>query len=176
MVASLDGFIAKADNSISWLETSDVYEPGRTLSQAETETFLQSIDCYIMGANTYQQALALEKEYGWAYGEKPTIVLTRQNWRTDKANVHFYSGDIQALLNNHLKARYRNLWLVGGAKLLRAFMQLQLVDELRVTVLPVLLGGGLPFFDPMGQEQALHLVSVTPYKNGMVELHYQVKR
>src|SRR5579863_3799401 len=76
MVSSLDGIIAKPDNSVSWFETTDHYEKG-TAGQDPTE-FLKTIDCYVMGARTYEHALQLSKSYGWAYGDTPTIVLTHQ--------------------------------------------------------------------------------------------------
>ncbi|HMC84656.1 MAG TPA: hypothetical protein VKI61_03995, partial [Chitinophagaceae bacterium] len=73
MVSSLDGFIAKKDNSVSWFETTDYYEKGITVEN--TEEFLKAIDCYVMGSNTYELAMELSKSYGWAYGDTPTIVL-----------------------------------------------------------------------------------------------------
>ena len=72
MVSSLDGFIAKKDNSVSWFETSDHYEKG--VHEPDAAAFLKTIDCYIMGSRTYEHALELSKSYGWAYGDKPTIV------------------------------------------------------------------------------------------------------
>jgi dihydrofolate reductase len=76
MVSSLDGMIAKKDNSVSWFETPDYYENG-VAGQDPTE-FLKRIDCYIMGSRTYEHALELSKSYGWAYGDKPTIVVTHR--------------------------------------------------------------------------------------------------
>ena len=66
MVASVDGFIAKPDNSVSWFETEDRYDKGVTGENAAE--FLKTIDCYVMGARTYEHALALSRSYGWAYG------------------------------------------------------------------------------------------------------------
>ncbi len=71
MVSSLDGIIAKKDNSVSWFEISDYYENG--VSEEAPEEFLKTIDCYIMGSRTYEHALELSKSYGWAYGDVPTI-------------------------------------------------------------------------------------------------------
>ena len=76
MVASLDGFIAKPDNSMAWFETADHFEKGAEPSKEDIEKFLKSIDCYVMGSRTYEHALALSKDYGWAYGAVPTIVLS----------------------------------------------------------------------------------------------------
>jgi dihydrofolate reductase len=174
MVSSLDGYIAKKDNSISWFETTDNYEKGVT--GENPEEFLKTIDCYIMGSRTYEHALELSKSYGWAYGDKPTVVLTNQNLPIDRSNIEFYSGDLHKLVNERLRPNYKNVWLVGGAKLAKDFIQVQLADEIRQTILPIILGDGISFFDQIGQEQALHLKNVTAYKNGLVELCYQIRK
>lgn len=176
MVSSLDGFIAKRDNSISWFETADSYEKGVTLTDEQTAAFLKSIDCYVMGARTYEHAVELSKSYGWAYGDVPTIVLTHRDLPVERSNIEFYSGDLHSLVGERLRPRYKNVWMVGGAALARDFIRAKLADEIRMTVLPILLGDGLPFFAQLEVEQALHLKDVTAYKSGMVELCYEIKK
>ncbi|MCR8560668.1 dihydrofolate reductase family protein [Mucilaginibacter sp. BJC16-A38] len=176
MVSSLDGYIAKKDNSVSWFETSDTYEKGINVTEQDTAEFLKTIDCYIMGSRTYEHALELSKNYGWAYGDKPTIVLTHRKLPIDRQNIETYSGDLTELVNERLKPIYENVWLVGGAELARDFISLGLADEIRQSILPILLGDGMPFFDQLGQEQALHLKNVTAYKSGMVELCYEIRK
>lgn len=174
MVASLDGKIAKPDNSVAWFETSSSYPQG--VESQDPETFLQNIDCYVMGARTYALAESLAAEYGWAYGDKPTIVLTHQPLQSDRPSITFFAGDLQTLLRTHLQGRYRHVWVVGGAHVAREFIQQKLVDEIRVSILPILLGEGLPYFDAIGQEQALYLKEALAYQNGMVELVYSVPK
>jgi dihydrofolate reductase len=174
MVSSLDGIIAKKDNSVSWFENSSNYDKG--VVGEDPEEFLKTIDIYVMGSKTYELALELSKDYGWAYGDKPTIVLTNRNLQTDRQNIEFYSGDLNKLVNERLKPKYKNVWIVGGSKLTRDIIRLKLADEIRVSILPIILGDGLPFFDQIGQEQTLHLKDTTTYKNGMVELCYKVKK
>ena len=174
MVSSLDGIIAKKDNSVSWFEISDNYEKG--VSAQNPEEFLKTIDCYIMGARTYEHALELSKSYGWAYGDTPTIVVTNRNLPFDRHNIEFYSGDLNKLVNERLKPNYKNVWLVGGAALAKDFIRLKLADEIRLSVLPIILGDGTLFFDHIGQEQELHLKDVTAYQSGMVELWYEIKK
>lgn len=174
MVSSLDGIIAKKDNSVSWFETSSHYEKG--VSGQDSEEFLKTIDCYVMGSRTYEHALELSKSYGWAYGDKPTIVVTSRNLSTEKKNIKFYSGDLNKLVCEQLKPNYKNVWLVGGAKLVNDFIRLKLINEIRMSVLPIILGEGTPFFDHLKQEQVLHLKDVTAYKNGMIELCYEIRR
>lgn len=168
MVASLDGFISRKDNSVSWLEDSGaVYEAGATVSAEEIEAFVQSVDCYVMGSHTYEHAL----ELGWVYGDTPTVVVTSRELSSSRASVEFYSGDLKALVEEKLAGRFRKIWLVGGAELSQRFMDLGLVDEIRLTVAPVLLGDGLRLFGLM-QQTRWDLKNVTAYRNGFVELHY----
>jgi dihydrofolate reductase len=176
MVSSLDGIIAKKDNSISWFETSDHYEKGITITEQDTHEFLKTIDCYVMGSRTYEHALELSRSYGWAYGDVPTIVVTHRNLPVERQNVEMYSGDLDKLVLERLKPNYRNVWVVGGAILAKDFIRLNLADEIRLSVMPVILGDGMLFFDHIGQEQALHLKDVTAYKSGMVELWYEIRK
>jgi dihydrofolate reductase len=171
MVSSLDGMIAKMDNSVSWFETTDSYEKG--LAKADTEAFLKTIDCYIMGARTYEHALDLSRSYGWAYGDTPTFVLTHRSLPVEKPNIQLYSGDLNKLVQERLSPRYKNVWLVGGPAVVKDFIHANLADEIRVSILPIILGEGLPFFDQIGRELPLHLKDVTAYKNGIVELSYE---
>jgi dihydrofolate reductase len=176
MVSGLDGYIAKKDNSISWFETPDNYENGVTVKDEDAVEFLKTIDCYIMGSRTYEHALELSKSYGWVYGDVPTIVLTSRKLPVERKNIETYSGDLDKLVSERLKPYYKNVWLVGGAVLAKDFIRLKLADEIRMSILPIILGEGIPFFDQIGQEQALHLKNVTAYKSGMVELCYQIRK
>ena len=129
-----------------------------------------------MGARTYEHALELSKSYGWAYGDVPTIVVSQRNLPIDRPNIEIYSGDLSELVNEGLKPIYKNVWLVGGPMLVKDFIRLKLVDEIRLSVMPIILGDGTLFFDNIGQEQALHLKDVRAYKSGMVELWYEVRK
>ncbi|MCC6643240.1 dihydrofolate reductase family protein, partial [Candidatus Peregrinibacteria bacterium] len=112
----------------------------------------------------------------WAYGDVPTIVLTHRNLPVERKNIEIYSGDLNKLINERLKPRYKNVWLVGGAMLAQDFIRLKLADDIRLSILPIILGEGKLFLDQIGLEQALHLKNVTAYKSGMVELWYEIKK
>jgi dihydrofolate reductase len=170
MVSSLDGFIAKKDNSVSWLDTGSVYEAGVSISQEEAATFLKTIDCYVMGSRTYEHAL----ELGWPYGDTPTVVVTGRKLSSTRNSVEFYSGDLKTLVDVKLAPRYRNIWLVGGAMLCQRFLEFSLVDKIVLTIAPVLLGEGLRLFSDSATEKRWNLKNVAAYKNGFVELSYSV--
>jgi len=169
MVSSLDGIIAKKDNSVSWLNDSgEVYEKGVSISEEEAAAFVKAIDCYVLGSRTYEHALQL----GWPYGDTPTVVTTNRMLPSTKKSVQFYSGDLKRLVDEILAPRYRNIWLVGGAMLCQRFLRLGLVDEIRLSIVPVLLGDGLRLFDSSVPEERWHLKNVVAYKTGIVELLY----
>jgi len=113
MVSSLDGIIAKKDNSVAWFETSHYYEKGVDVTKQDTQEFLKTIDCYVMGARTYEHAVELSKSYGWAYGDVPTIIVTHRNLPINRKNIEIYSGDLNALVNEQLKPKYKNVWHVA---------------------------------------------------------------
>jgi len=167
-VSSLDGFIARKDNSVSWMDAGSIYEGGVSISEEEAATFVKAIDCYVLGSRTYEHAL----ELGWPYGDTPTIVVTSREWPPAKKSVEFYSGDLKALVDVKLAPRFQNIWLVGGAMLCQRFLSLALVDEIRLTIAPVLLGDGLRLFGGPLTEERWDLKNVVAYKNGFVELSY----
>lgn len=174
MVSSLDGIIAKKDNSVSWFDTPDYYEKG--ITGQDPDEFLKKIDCYVMGAHTYEHALELSASYGWPYGDIPTIVVSHRNLPVYKPNIALYSGDLNELVNERLKSKYKHVWLVGGAMLAKDFIRSNLADEIRLSFLPVILGEGTAFFEHIGYEVTLHLKDVAAYKSGMVELCYEIKK
>jgi len=173
MAASLDGFVARRDGSVDWLETSDEFADGRTMDPEFVNEFLKSIDCYVMGSRTYETALRFEAEgLGWSYGDKPTFVLTSRKLPRTRDGVEFYSGDLTELVNGRLRPAFRSIWIVGGSVVSTECLRLGLADELRYSILPILIGDGIPFFDNLNRDVALHLTEVNAYKSGMVELRY----
>lgn len=177
MVASLDGFIARKDGSVGWLDTADVFEHGDTLTPELVAEFLETIGCYVMGSRTYETALNFEANgMGWAYGDKPTFVLTRRALTRTRDTVEFTSGDLARLVNERLKPAYRSIWFVGGGTVAGECLRLGLADEVRYSIMPILIGDGIRFFDRLDQDVALHLAEVKAYRSGMVALHYEVKK
>jgi dihydrofolate reductase len=176
MAASLDGFIARRDGGVDWLETSDEFAGGESLAAGFVEEFLKSIDCYVMGSRTYETALGFEaKGLGWAYGDKPTFVLTSRHLPRTRDTVEFHSGNLAQFVNEHLRPRFRSIWFVGGSVLSAECLRLGLADELRYSILPILIGDGIPFFAKLDGDVALHLADVKAYKSGIVELRYEVR-
>ena len=177
MAASLDGFVARKDGSIDWLETSDRFEGGEAMAPESVAEFLRTIDCYVMGSRTYETALNFEaKGLGWPYGDKATVVLTRRVLPKTRSTVQFYAGDLQRLVEERLKPRFRSIWFVGGGAVSGECLRRGLADEVRYSILPVLIGDGIAFFESLDRDVALHLLEVKAYQSGIVALRYEVKR
>ena len=177
MAASLDGFIARTDGGVDWMETADTFEGGETLDPEYVRDFLKSIDCYVMGSRTYETALGFEaKGFGWAYGDTPVFVLTSRDLPKPRNTIEFLSGDLAQLINDRLRPNFRTIWVAGGGAVAGECLRLGLADEVRYTIAPVLIGTGIPFFEGLDKDVLLHLVEVKAYKSGMVALTHAVRR
>lgn len=177
MASSLDGFIARKDGSVDWLETSDEFAGGEALDPGFVEAFLKTIDCYVMGSRTYETALRFEGQgFGWAYGDTPTFVLTGRDLPRTRNTVEFHAGDLSEFVNGRLRPAYRSIWVVGGGAVSGACLRLGLADEVRMSIVPVLIGEGIAFFEQLDRDVALHLTDVKAYRSGTVELSYEVRR
>ncbi len=177
MAASLDGFIARKDGRVDWMETADEFAGGDTMDPEFVAAFLKTIDCYVMGSRTYETALRFESQgSGWAYGDKPVFVLTSRELPRTRDTVEFYSGDLALIVNGRLRPQFANIWVVGGSVLCAECLRLGLADDVRYSILPILIGEGISFFDHLDMDIALHLAEVKAYKNGMIDLRYEVRR
>jgi dihydrofolate reductase len=177
MVASLDGFIARKDGSVDWLETSDTFEGGEKMSPEFIEQFLTTIDCYVMGSRTYETALGYEtRGLGWVYGDTPTFVLTHRELPRTRDTVEFYAGDLAQLVNVRLRPHFGNIWFVGGGQVTGECLRLKLADEVRYSIVPILIGEGIPFFRGLNIDVPLHLVEAKAYASGMVALRHEVRK
>jgi dihydrofolate reductase len=158
------------------METSDEFANGDTLDPEFVAAFLKTIDCYVMGSRTYETALSFEaKGFGWSYGDKPVFVLTSRDLPKTRNTVEFYSGDLAQLVNGRLRPAFRSIWFVGGGVVAGECLRRGLADEVRYSILPVLIGDGISFFDKLDRDIPLHLTEVKAYKSGIVALCYEVR-
>lgn len=118
----------------------------------------------------------LDIELGWPYGEVPVFVLTGRTLKSYKESVQFLSDELTEIMTDQLKTQYKNIWMVVGTMLTKEFLRLGLADEINITIIPALLGDRTIFFNYIGKEISLHLKDVTDFKDGMVDLVYQINK
>lgn len=169
IATSLDGFIARENGSIDWLTR---YE-----NDSETDygysRFYSSIGTVLMGRKTYEQVLGFGK---WPYGEKKSYVFTRQKEpMRHENNVEFVSGDIGEFVRQLMENTEKDIWLVGGSQLIKAFFEENLVQDMIVFVIPIILGSGIPLFDHIGREIRLRTGKIEKYENGLVSVEYKIE-
>lgn len=164
IATSLDGCIADADGGVDWLESAASPEDG-DYGYAE---FYASVGSLVMGRTTYEQV----RGFGdWPYPGKPTRVFTHQALEGAHPDVEFVAGDPRPVLEQLFA--WGDVWLVGGAELVRGFRELGLVDETILTVLPVILGAGPRLYPEGGLGESLELLEAKSWPSGFVQLRYR---
>jgi dihydrofolate reductase len=163
---SLDGYIATKENSIDFL--SMVEQQGEDYGYAE---FVKTVDTVIIGRKTYDKVLAMGFEY--PHADKDVYIVTRTE-RPAIGNFKFYTGDLAQLVNNLKAQSGKNIYCDGGAEIANELMKNNLIDELIVSIIPVLLGDGIKLFNDGRPEKELNLVSLKQFESGLVQLHYMV--
>lgn len=183
--ASLDGYIAEADDSIDWLLgydgsfTGEGAEPNPMSDGGSYERFYEGVGALVSGSTTYEFVLDHVGESGaWPYFEKPYWVLSSRELRTpsdERVSVQIVNGAIEDLhAEMTAAAGDRNLWIVGGGNVASQFAEAGLLDEVIVTVVPVVLGSGKPLFARRLPGGPLRLRETRAFENGMVELTYRL--
>lgn len=168
IAASLDGFIADSDGGVDWLEP---FQGGD--DDYGYEEFFDALGAIVVGASTYEQIPELG---GWPYGDVPAWVFTHRDLpQFHGANATFTSGDVAAVTRQIRREVDGNVWLVGGADLVRQFVDAHVLDELILFVVPVLLGAGIPLFGKTARTD-LELVEANARGMGLAELRYRLPR
>lgn len=168
IASSLDGYIAKPDGDIGWL--SAVEAPPEDYGYA---AFVKTVDTIIMGRKTYEKVLSFG--IPWPHKGRKCYVLSKTKTGRDE-NVEFFNGDPGDLLAQIRKTPGLNIYCDGGADVVHELMQRDLIDQYIISIIPVLLGGGIPLFKPGRPEQNLNLARCETFPTGLVQLHYERKK
>jgi len=163
--ASLDGYIARADGDVDWL--SAVEQPGTDYGYTN---FYASVDALVMGRKTYELVAGMAD---WPYAGRPSYVLTRQGLRSERDDVRFTDAAPDALCEQLDREGHDRVWLVGGGEVVAAFQRRGLVHEYIVSIVPTLLGTGVPLFPRVEVETPLDLAESRLYPSGLVQLTYR---
>ncbi len=165
IASSVDGFIAGPNNEIDWLggdggQTEDTFT-----------AFFAQIGAMLMGRRTYDVVNGIKGQ--WPYGEMPVLVATRQPLQPSQSTVRAVAGTIEELVTEAKETSKDKDVYVGGGRLIRCALDAGLVDEITVTLIPTILGQGIPLFAGVAKRHRLQLVQERSVGGSLVELTYR---
>lgn len=178
---SLDGYVADKNFDVSWLK-GDGSDPDNAMGSFPS--FYETIDTIILGRTTYQQIITELSPDEWAYQGKQSYVLTSQDLSASNpspSEIHFTKQDLNELVmdlkaksGNKSANKSGNIWVCGGANIVQQFIARGLIDRFHISVIPMILGGGVPLFAEMENPLPLKLISTQNY-NGITDLVYELR-
>ncbi|QJW91513.1 dihydrofolate reductase [Spirosoma taeanense] len=166
IASSLDGFIARSDGSFDWLDAT----PNPNQLDYGYHSFYVSIDTTLMGNSTYQTILDMGGDF--PYPDKTNYVFSRQPGQVDTAYVRYITDDPAAFVQSLKNQEGKAIWLVGGGQLNAALLNARLIDEIILTLVPTVLGSGIPLFADSSLETQFSLTNSESFETGFVQLTY----
>lgn len=167
---SLDGYIARKDNSLDWLYA---LENPNNLDHGYY-AFLEGIDTVILGRKTYEEILSFGVE--WPYSEcKSYVVTTDKNYLTKTENTFVLNGITDEVIAQLKAESHKNIWIVGGSIIIQKFLELSQIDEMILTIIPILIGDGIKLFPEGTKESWYSLVQSEAFATGAINLTYKRK-
>ena len=169
IAVSLDGFIARPDGDVSWL---DEYEPLGEGEDAGYSELFNKVDSLVLGRGSFEKVL----EFDWPYGRKPITVLSRSLSEVPenlKGSVRIDNSAPLKLLEKLETEGCQHIYLDGGL-VIQSFLREGLVDDITLTIIPVLLGQGIPLFGHLESDIKLKLLESSSWENGFTQLKYKV--
>lgn len=171
IATSLDGFISRPDGSIDWLMKANTLAlPGE---DGGYKAFISTVDFLVMGRNSYEKVLSFDE---WPYGDLPVVVMSSQKITIPEhlqTCVSVSSEDPVVLVERLSKLGARHLYIDGGITI-QGFLACNLIDEITITVIPVLIGSGRPLFGVLKQDIELHRIETRDLSGGFVQMRYRL--
>ncbi|MGD9897892.1 MAG: dihydrofolate reductase family protein [Calditrichaceae bacterium] len=173
IATSIDGYIAKPDGGIEWLDNPEY--SGVELKGLDYDDFIATVDAIVMGRNSYEKV----RTFGfWPYEKIPVIILTNRQMVIPKELTGKIRVENQApkqLVSILGEEGYKHLYIDGGITI-QGFLRAGLIDEITITRIPILLGSGIPLFGELEKEIPMRLISVSGSDNGFVQVRYEIVR
>jgi dihydrofolate reductase len=174
IATSADGFIARSDGSVDWLDRPS---PKGNYGMG---TFYKSIDTILWGRKTYDAALDFQKKGMTASAFDTRVknyVFTRTLLQSPApAGVEFASEPIKEFATRLRKKKGKDIWMMGGSGIIASFLDEGEIDDLMIHVIPTFIGEGIPLIAPGRRTVSLKLISCTKFPDGVVKLHYTVRK
>lgn len=171
MAVSLDGFIARENGDLDWL-------PGPEDVAGEDHgyhAFMDTVDALVMGRATFEKVLSFG--VGWPYKDKPVVVLSRSEYTLPPDlpdTVSVLGGSMTDIVAGLLQRGYEHVYIDGGVTV-QHFLRAGLVQRLILTIIPIVLGSGIPLFGAVDQDVRLQLVEHRSWPSGLLQVTYDVK-
>jgi len=166
IATSIDGYIAQDDGNLDWLDCV-----GGSNEDYGFKNFLNSIDAVILGRKTYEVAATAYGTPIWPYQGKKMVVLSN-TLQAVIAEAQLHSGDLITLASQLHSEGIRHVWIDGGITISQ-FLRLNMVDEMILSIIPILLGSGVSLFD-IRKELPCRLISSQSYPSGLVQMKYSI--
>lgn len=163
IAASIDGYIARNDNSLDWLDRVGGFDEDYGFKK-----LLDSIDTLIIGRKTYEIATTVPDPYP---GKR--VVVLSNTLKSVREGMELYRGDLAELVAKLHSQGTRHIWVDGGVTISQ-FLASQIVDTITIGIIPIILGEGLPLFNVVGKELPCRLISSQSYPSGLVQLNYEL--
>ena len=160
---SIDGYIARKDDSLDWLDRVVGFDEDYGFQK-----MLAGIDALIIGRKTYEIASTVPDPYP---GKR--VVVLSNSLNSVKAGMELYNGDLAHLVEKLHREGIKSVWVDGGSTISQ-FLDLQFIDEMTLSIVPILLGSGIPLFHVIGKETPCRLISSQSYQSGLVQQHYVI--
>ena len=171
VATSLDGFIARVGGELDWLDAQNAIVPEG--EDCGYNAFIESVDSLIMGRKTYEKVLSFGQ---WPYGDKPVIVLSHNKIEIPDRlapTVSHSSESPKALYERFKQEGVQRLYIDGGITI-QQFLMEGFIDEIAITVIPIILGSGIPLFGQLEKEIQLKHIKTKTYDFGFVQSTYKV--
>ena len=167
VASSLDGYIAKEDGDVSWLEELNI-----SIQDTGYDDFYSTVDALVMGRKTYEMIVSFGQ---WPYGDKPVWVCSSISIDAmDGCNLQNGKTPLDAY--NEAGAQGLNhMWLVGGGNLAASFLKEKLLTHLSISQMPVILGGGIRLFGDLENQIKIERTSMEPHESGFTQMNFIVK-
>lgn len=161
--SSLDGFIARSDGTIDWLFTGSDYGYSQ---------FYDSIDTVLIGRKTYDQVLEFSKS---PFEKKKCFVFTRQTNLQNSQDIQFVNNVVETV-GQLIKHPGKDIWLVGGSEIISVLLNADMINDIILSIHPIMLGTGIPLFRDNRKLSCLRFMNSKTFDSGLVQLHYELRQ
>lgn len=170
MAMTLDGFVARKDHTLDWLDKQDTAGEDHGFTE-----FMESVDVIVMGSGSYKTVLGFGK---WPY-TKPVIVLSRSLTQANipdnlQGKVEIMSNEPADLMNVLGERGVKRVYVDGGA-IIQSFLREGLIADMKVAIVPILIGDGIRIFADLAKDVDLALESVNDFDSGLVQMRYRIQ-